>query len=186
MFSVRVIACATLLLLGQPALAQVQRDTMRPPSQAPIGQAGGPTMQPSPSVSDPTQAQRDAARREADNARINEGVNEAREQANQRMDAANNALATGAASGASQIGAGVVTQSPVQQGQDIETLIQQTLGQTARDANADLRDSMSAVQRENQRRREHAACLRNAANATECPCPSGTQQVNGRCDAAGN
>lgn len=189
MFSARVIACAILLLLAQPALAQVQRDATRLPSQAPVGQAVGPTVQPSPSVSGPSQAQRDAARREADKARINEGMNEAREQADKRMDAANNALVTGVASGASQIGAGVATQSPIQQGQDIEALTQQTLGQAAQDATADLRDNMSAVQRENQRRRAlraRAACLRDAANAAQCPCPSGTQQVNGQCVAAGN
>ena len=191
MLSARVIACAiSSLLLAQPALAQVQGNTPRLPKLAPaVTQAVGPIVQTSPNASGPTQVQRDAARRAADTARINEGMNEAQEQADQRMDAANTALVTGVVSGASQIGAGVVTQSPGQQGADIETLTQQTLGQASQDASTDLRDGMSAAQRANQRRqalRAHAQCMRRAANASQCPCPSGTQRVNGQCVAAGN
>ena len=233
MFSARVSACAILLVLTQPALAQVHHDATRLPGGPPVSQTVGPILQTSPTVSGPsqaqrdrvrpeadnvrinegvnearvqtdhrtdaahtalgtsgpTQAQRDAARREADNARINEGIDEAREHAAQRTNAANMALATGVVSGASQIGAGAFAQSPGQQSHDIEAVIQQTMRQTAQDANADMRDGMSAVQRENQRRRAlraHAECLRNAANANQCPCPSGTQGVNGQCVAAGN
>lgn len=189
MFSARVSACVILLLATQPALAQVQRDATRLPGEPPVSQAVGPVLQTPPTVSAPSQAQRDAARREADNAHIDEGMNEAREQADRRMDEANTALGTGVVSGASQIGAGAVTQGPGQQSHDIEALTQQTMGQTAQDANSDLRDNMSAVQRENQRRRAlraHAECLRNAANVNQCPCPTGTQRVNGQCVTAGH
>lgn len=138
-----------------------------------------------PSTSDRTQAQRDAARRRADAARIDQAVDEARRQADQRMSAGSTALATGVASVAGQM----ATQPVGQPNEDIETLTQRVLTQTGQDANTDVRDVASQVQRENQRQhalREHAECVRNASNANQCPCPSGTRRVNEQCVVAGN